>query len=217
LFKTLDYLCVMLLKFWLEGIIIGVLASAPLGPIGILVIQRTLNHGRTTGFYSGLGAALSDLVYAAFAGFGMALIVGIIKQHEVWVKLVGAIILFLLGIFIFFSHPERQAVKKLNQRINPFKHIAGTFAIGISNPHIMLFHVAMFSGFGIVFSHKNLDEVFFVLLGVTMGCLLWWFSLSWLIDLFRARFSVKILLWFNRIAGVAIILFVIIYMLKSLV
>ncbi|MCK3685284.1 LysE family transporter [Maribellus sp. YY47] len=207
----------MLLKFWLEGILIGVLASAPLGPIGILVIQRTLNHGRTTGFYSGLGAALSDLVYAAFAGFGMALIVGIIKQHEVWVKLAGAIILVLLGIFIFFSHPERQAVKKLNQRINPFKHIAGTFAIGISNPHIMLFHVAMFSGFGIVFSHKNLDEVFFVLLGVTMGCLLWWFSLSWLIDLFRARFSVKILLWFNRIAGVAIIVFVIIYMLKSLV
>lgn len=210
------YLCAMLLKFWLEGIIIGVLASAPLGPIGILVIQRTLNHGRTTGFYSGLGAALSDVVYAAFAGFGMALIIGIIKQHEIWVKLVGAIILVLLGIFIFFSHPERQAVKKLNQRVNPFKHIAGTFAIGISNPHIMLFHVAMFSGFGIVFSHKNLDEVFFVLFGVTMGCLLWWFSLSWLIDLFRARFSVKILLWFNRIAGVAIVLFVLIYMIKSL-
>jgi len=210
------YLCAMLLKFWLEGIIIGVLASAPLGPIGILVIQRTLNHGRTSGFYSGVGAALSDVVYAAFAGFGMALIIGIIKQHEIWIKLVGAIILVLLGIFIFFSHPERQAVKKLNQRVNPFKHIAGTFAIGMSNAHIMLFHVAMFSGFGIVFSHKNLDEVFFVLLGVTMGCLLWWFSLSWFIDLFRARFSVKILLWFNRIAGVAIVLFVIIYMLRSL-
>ncbi len=210
------YLCTMLLKFWLEGIIIGVLASAPLGPIGILVIQRTLNHGRTTGFYSGLGAALSDTVYAAFAGFGMALIIGVIQQHELWVKLAGAVILVLLGIFIFFSHPERQSVKKLKKKENPLKHMAGTFAVGISNPHIMLLHVAMFSGFGIVLSHKNLGEAFFVLLGVTMGCLLWWFGLTWIIDLFRSRFSLKILLWFNRIAGIAIILFVVVYMVKTM-
>ncbi|MFV0590933.1 MAG: LysE family translocator [Draconibacterium sp.] len=205
----------MLLRFWFEGIIIGVLASAPLGPIGILVIQRTLNHGRTTGFYSGLGAALSDTIYAAIAGFGMALIINIIHQHELWVKLVGAVILILLGIFIFFSHPERQSVQKLNRKVNPMKHMAGTFAVGISNPHIMFLHVAMFSGFGIVFSHKNPGEAFFVLLGVIMGCTIWWFGLTWLIDLFRNRFTTKILLWFNRIAGVAIILFVIIYMIKS--
>lgn len=202
----------MLFSYWITGLIIGVLATAPLGPVAILVLQRTLNHNRRTGFFAGIGVALSDTLYASLTGFGMALIIGIIRNNELWFRIGGATILLALGIVIFKSHPERYSVRKAKKRSSPTKHIASTFAIAISNPYIVFYLLAIFSGFGIVLSIEKPYMAFFVLLGFIMGDLLWWFCITWLIDRFRAKFSLKFLIWFNRLAGISIVLFVVVFL-----
>lgn len=207
----------MFFKFWLEGILIGLLATAPLGPIGIMVIQRTLNHGRKRGFFSGLGATLSDTLYASFTGFGMALIIGFIREHELLVKVAGSAILVVLGVIIFLSHPERQTMKKAKRNLPPLAYLASSFAVAVSNPYVVFLHVAIFSGFGIVLSIDKPYEAVFVLSGFITGGVAWWFTLTGVINRFRERFSVKLLLWFNRIAGTVIVLFVIGYAIYFLI
>lgn len=201
----------MFFKFWFEGILIGMLVAAPLGPVAIMVIQRTLNHGRRRGFYSGVGITLSDTLYATFTGFGMALLIGFIRQHEMLVTMAGSVVLFILGVLIFFSHPERQTIKKAKRNLPPFAYLASSFVVAVSNPSIVFLHVAIFSGFGVVLTIDKPYEAFFVLSGFIFGGIAWWFLLTWTINRFRKRFSLKLLLWFNRIAGAAIVLAVIAY------
>ena len=206
----------MLFSSWVTGIIIGILATAPLGPVSILVLQRTLNHNRWTGFYSGIGIALSDTLYASLAGFGMVLVIGIIRQNELWFRLGGAAILLILGIFIFMSHPEHYRVKRMKKRISPLKHIASTFAIAISNPYIIFYLLAIFSGFGIALSIEKPYMAFFILLGFLIGDIFWWFSITWIMDRFRKKFSMKFLLWFNRLAGAGIVTFVLVFLVQTI-
>jgi threonine/homoserine/homoserine lactone efflux protein len=191
-------------------------AILPLGPLGVLVIQRTLNHNRKTGFYSALGIALSDTIYAALTGFGMALILGIIRQHELWFKLAGAIILIILGIVIFLSHPERQSAKKLKKTARPVQYLGGTFMVAISNPYIIFWQLAIFSGFGIALTVQKPIMAIFILLGFFTGELIWWFFVTWLMDRLRNRFSVKFLLWFNRLAGAGIVVFVMVFLIHTI-
>jgi len=202
----------MFLSFLVKGILIGILATMPLGPVGILIVQRTLNRDRLTGFYSGIGAALSDTIYASLAGFGIVLITGILNRNEFWFQLGGAFVLLILGIFIMLSHPERFAPKKIKKRKSPLKYIAGTFMIAFANPYIVFWHLAVFSGFEIVLSIDNLAEALAILIGFLLGDILWWFLLTALIDLTRRWFNLKVLLWFNRTAGALIILSVIVFL-----
>lgn len=206
----------MLISYWLKGIMIGILATAPIGPISILVIQRTLNNNRRIGFYSGAGVALSDTLYAALTGFGMVLVLSLMQNYELWFRIGGAIVLFSLGIIIFLSHPERIQVKPLEKPTLPFKHLATTFAIAITNPYVMFYFLAIFSGFGVALTVKEPLMAVFVLLGFIIGDLLWWFGLTWLIDRFRKRFSLKFLRWYNRLAGAGIILFVLVFLIRTI-
>ncbi len=207
----------MFFTFLLKGILVGILATAPLGPIGILVVQRTLSRDRLTGFYSGVGAAFSDTFYASLAGFGMVLITGFLNRHEFWFQLGGAFILLILGLFIMLSHPERFATKKIKQRESPAKYIAGTFMIAFANPYIVFWHLAVFSSFEIVLSIDKLSVAFLFLTGFMLGDLLWWFTLTALINLCKKWFSLKILLWFNRIAGAGIIVSVGVFLIHTLI
>jgi len=202
----------MFLTFLLKGILIGILATMPMGPVGILIVQRTLNRDRLTGFYSGIGAAFSDTIYASLAGFGMVLITGFLNRNEFWFHLGGAFVLLILGIFIMFSHPERLAPKKIKKRKSPLKYIVGTFMIAFANPYIVFWHLAVFSSFETVLSIDKLSETLAILVGFLMGDILWWFSLTALINLTRRWFNMKILLWFNRVSGALIILSVIGFM-----
>jgi len=202
----------MLFDYWIKGIILGILATAPLGPVSIMVIQRTLNHNRRVGFYSGVGIALSDTLYASLAGFGMVLVIGIIRQNELWFRLGGSVVLLALGVIIFLSHPERIRVRKLKVRTKPMKYLAGTFAIAITNPHVIFYILAIFSGFGIALTIEQPYMAFFLLLGFFTGDILWWFTITWLMDRYRNKFSLKFLVWFNRLAGAGIVAFVLVFL-----
>jgi len=200
----------MFYYFFLEGLLIGLLASLPVGPVSILVIQRTVNRSRLSGFFTGIGAAFSDTLYASVAGFSMVLVIGFIRENELLVRILGSLVLIVMGLLISFSHPERYAKKNQLSKPGYLRSLIGTFLITLTNPAIIFLHLAIFSGFGIALTIEEPYQAFFVLMGFLIGAFIWWFTLTGIISLFRKRFNMKICLWFNRIAGSTIVLLVIV-------
>lgn len=190
-----------------KGFIIGVVASAPMGPVGILCVQRTLNKGRWAGFATGVGAALSDIIYALITGFGLSFMVDIIEDVRIafWIKLAGSVILFLFGLFTFRSNPV--------DKVKPVSHNKGTlihnfvtgFFVTFSNPLIVFLFVAMFGQFTFILNENPVPQI----LGyafIVVGAVAWWFGLTWLIDKIRNRFNVRGIWVINRIIGVVVMI-----------
>lgn len=185
----------------LKGMIIGIVASAPMGPVGVLCVQRTLNKGRWYGFATGVGAAISDLMYAAIAGFGMSFVVDIIENPVVayWIKVAGSILLFVFGVWTFRSNPAQQIRPVSRNKSNLVHNFITGFLVTLSNPLILFLFVAMFGQFTFVVNNFVPQIVGYVF--IVVGALLWWFGLTWLIDKVRNRFDVRGIWIINRIIG----------------
>ncbi|SHF87802.1 Threonine/homoserine/homoserine lactone efflux protein [Mariniphaga anaerophila] len=199
----------MLARLLLEGMFIGLLASVPIGPVNILVIQRTINRSRKDGFFSGLGVALSDTLYASFAAFSVGFILQFIKEYDVAFRITVSVLLLLLGLFILFSNPEKIRNGSDSDKSSYMKRFVSAFLLTISNPLIIFLHLALFTSFGIVLNVNHPAEAIVVLSGFMLGAVAWWFSITGIISRFRNLFSLKICLWFNRIAGSIIILLIV--------
>ncbi len=196
-----------LIKNLLEGISIGFLASIPLGPIGVLCIQRTINKGRRSGFASGLGAATSDLIYAVIAGFSIGFVTHFVEQHRPIITILGAIFLIGLGLKIFFSNPSKQFHSRTQKRsINLWQDYISTFFLTITNPLAVFLFLGAFS---LVGGERNFYTQMAMLVGVFTGAATWWFVLTMLVGLFRRKLTIKRLYYFNKTAGSIIILLVI--------
>ncbi|MBQ9163262.1 MAG: LysE family transporter [Bacteroidaceae bacterium] len=191
----------------IKGMIIGVVVSAPMGPVGILCVQRTLNKDRWCGFVTGLGAALSDIIYALMTGFGMSFIMDTIESPTVafWIKVVGSVLLFLFGLFTFKSNPI--------ERVKPVSHNKGTlfhnfisgFLVTISNPLIIFLFIAMYGQMTFILPDSPLLQIIGYLF-VIVGAVGWWFLLTWLIDKVRNKFNVRGIWLINRIIGSVVML-----------
>jgi len=192
-----------------DGVIIGISASIPLGPIGVLVIQRTLNKGHLSGFISGLGAAFSDTIYAIIAGFSLSFIVGFIESQLLWIQIMGAIILISLGLKIFYTNPAIQLRRQKKKSTSLIQDFFSTFALTIANPLAVFLFLAFFAGFRIVETQHSAIENFMLIGGVFLGAGLWWLILSSLVNLFRSKINLRRLFWINKIAGSAIVILVI--------
>ncbi|TLX72435.1 LysE family translocator [Labilibacter sediminis] len=200
----------MNLQYILDGIIIGFSASVPLGPIGVLCIQRTLNKGRLSGFFSGLGAAFSDTLYAIIAGFSLSFIVSFIEERLMLIQIFGALVLIFLGVRIFLSNPAVQLRKQKKGKGNLFQDFISTFFITISNPLAIFLFLAFFASFGAVKPGDNVINHLILIGGVFGGASLWWFILSSVINLFRSKINLRRLWWLNKIAGTTIVVLVVI-------
>lgn len=198
----------MLMYLLLEGILIGLLASVPLGPVNILVIQRTITRSRKEGFFSGLGVALSDTLYASLAAFSVGFILQFIKEYDVLFRISVSVLLFLLGLLIFFSKPKENKTSAPFGKSKYLKRFASTFLLTVSNPLIVFLHLALFTTFGVTLNVNNPTEAIVILSGFMLGAVTWWFSITGLISRFRNLFSINILFWFNRVAGGIIILLI---------
>ncbi|MCT4590455.1 MAG: LysE family translocator [Carboxylicivirga sp.] len=194
----------------LDGLIIGISASIPLGPIGVLVVQRTLNKGHLSGFVSGLGAALSDTIYAIVAGFSVSFIVGFIESQLLWIQIIGAIILISLGLKIFTTNPAIQLRKQKRKSTSLIQDFFSTFALTIANPLAVFLFMAFFTGLGVVGKENTAIDNLLLIGGVMMGAASWWLILSTLVNLFRSKINLRRLFWINKIAGSAIIVLVIV-------
>jgi threonine/homoserine/homoserine lactone efflux protein len=193
-------------SFLLRGLIIGFSIAAPVGPIGVLCIRRTLAEGRLSGFITGLGAATADAIYGAIAAFGLTFISNILIHQQGWIRLIGGVFLCYLGIKTFLSSP-------LPQQNAPSKHVtlpshyASTFFLTLTNPLTILFFTAVFAGVGAGSSKGNFFSAGTLVLGVFFGSSLWWLLLSSVVGILGEKLNVTRLRWVNRISGMVILIF----------
>lgn len=195
------------IKYLLNGILVGFTASIPLGPIGVLCIQKTLNKGRMSGLASGMGAATADTVYAIIAGFGLTFISNFIVSQQFYLRIISAIALFYLGLKIFRTNPAIQLRRDSQKSPNLLADYLSILFLTISNPLTLLLFGAVFAGFGIIEGNADFKSILLLICGVFIGALLWWTMLTGIVNIFRSKFRLKRLWWINKITGAAIILF----------
>ena len=189
---------------WLRGLVLGFSIAAPVGPIGVLCIRRTLANGRAAGLVSGLGAASADAIYGCVAAFGITIISTALVSQQMWLRLIGGAFLCYLGIRSFMAaasdSPSNVAVEGLRSAY------LSTFFLTITNPMTIMSFAAIFAGVGIA-AGADFGESARLVLGVFMGSALWWFVLSGGVSLFRSSFNLSAMRWVNRISGVIIVAF----------
>jgi threonine/homoserine/homoserine lactone efflux protein len=202
-------------SFLLRGLIIGFSIAAPVGPIGVLCIRRTLAEGRIHGLVSGLGAATADAIYGCIAAFGLTFISDFLISEQIWLRLIGGGFLCLLGVKTFLSKPVEQAATI--RLTGLFGGYASTFFLTLTNPMTILSFAAIFAGLGVGSSGEGYASAVVLVLGVFTGSALWWLVLSTSVSMFRRKFTPSGLQWINRISGMIlfgfgmIVLFSLIY------
>lgn len=188
----------------IKGFLVGVCASAPLGPIGIFVIQKSLSEGHKSGFIAGLGSTLVDAIFAVIAIFALALVEDFINTHRVVILIAGGLVVGLFGVYMTFSDPFR---KMKGEDPHPYsvKDFLSAVAMGITNPGGIFLMFAMFAFFGIEVG-PNKFEVMPIILAVAGGSAAYWFTLSWGLGHLRRNFKLSTLLWINKISGIVLMI-----------
>jgi threonine/homoserine/homoserine lactone efflux protein len=194
---TTDYL--------IKGLIIGFSIAAPVGPIGVLTIKRTLTNGRTSGFVTGLGAAMADTVYGIVAAFGLTAISSFLLTQAIWIKLIGGLFLLYLGIKSFVTKPASKAASVNSKGL--FHNFISTFFLTITNPATILSFVAIFAGLGLGTTNTNYTSSITMVIGIGAGSALWWLILSAVVSFFQSKITTNRLVWVNRVSGLIIISF----------
>jgi threonine/homoserine/homoserine lactone efflux protein len=191
-----------------KGMLIGMIASAPMGPVGILCVQRTLNKGRWYGLVTGFGAAASDIIYAGITGFGMAFVMDFInnEQNKFYLQIIGSVLLLAFGVYTWRTDPTRNMHKSGQQKGSLWYNMWTAFLVTFSNPLIIFLFMALFAQFAFVIP----DRPFEMLVGfasIVGGALLWWYGLSWLVDKVRGIFDAAGIRIINQIIGTVVIIF----------
>ena len=208
----------MNLSFWLQGLLLGFSIAAPVGPIGVLCIRRTLADGRLNGLASGLGAATTDAFYGWTAAFGLAFLPNFLVSQQTWIHLVGGAFLLYLGARTFLSRPAGQAASARTGARGLLGAYTSTLLLTLSNPATILSFAAIFAGLGIASTTGgSYGAAGLLVLWVFCGSALWWLLLSGLVSLFRTRLAEgKALLWVNRFSGLVILAFGIVALISVL-
>ena len=195
----------MEITYLVKGFIIGLSVAAPVGPIGVLTIKRTLAEGRLSGFITGMGAACADAVYGAIAGFGLLAISSFLLAHGFIIQLAGGLFLSYLGLKSYFSKPAtHEATAHAKGLFNKFM---ATFFLTLTNPATLLSFFAIFASVGLVSTTVSYLTSSAMVLGVWLGSALWWFILSGIVSYFRGTITPARLVWVNRISGVVFLTF----------
>jgi predicted secreted hydrolase/threonine/homoserine/homoserine lactone efflux protein len=198
----------------LGGIVIGFSVAAPVGPIGVLCIRRTLTQGRLSGFVSGLGAATADAIYGCVAGFGLTVVSDLLIGQQTWFRLIGGLFLCYLGVKTLLAQPSEQAASANGGGL--VGAYASIFVLTLTNPMTILSFAAVFAGLGIADTGGDYGSAAVLVLGVFVGSGLWWLLLSGIAGALRARLDARALRWINRISGVVITAFGLVALLSLL-
>ena len=189
----------------LEGFVFGLAIAAPVGPIGLLCIRRTLAEGRRVGFVTGLGAASADALYGAVAAFGLTTVSLFLVGQQTLVRLVGGVFLCYLGARTFLAQPQPAGDEQPSRSLS--SAFASTFALTLTNPLTILSFAAIFAARGIGARTEAYLSAAALVVGVFLGSAAWWFVLSGAVSLLRSRVNTTSMKWVNRVAGCLLILF----------
>ena len=190
-----------------KGFIIGVIVSAPMGPIGILCVQRTLNRGRMHGLVTGMGAMVSDLIYASITLIGMGFVHNILEANEQLLQYVGSLVIILFGIGIFFTNPLKILKPSTSAPETRYNHdFITAFFLTLSNVAIVFLFISLFARF----KYSPLDTNWFTfsvgLISIGLGAIAWWFFITTYVSKLKKYFNRQSLKFFNRIVGSILIL-----------
>ena len=191
----------------LKGFFIGICASAPVGPIAILVIQKSLSKGHKAGFITGMGACVVDTVFSIIAIFALAAAQKLIDDHRELILLVGGIVVTILGWSMSTSDPFRKVRSSEDDKSSiSVTDFLQAVAMGISNPGAIFVIFALFAFFGIGPLDRTDWRVAPIIISVSLGSAFYWFVTTWLLSRFRKRFRLRTILWINRLTGGIIII-----------
>jgi len=194
-----------MIDLFITGILIGFLISCPMGPIGMITIQRTLSKGQLSGFITGLGAAFSDLVYATGTCLFVGLLVNFVKANERPLHIFGSIIMVLLGFYIFRKEPKLNLAQNQEQKQTLVQDFITAFFLTFSNVFIVIFLIGLFAQYGFVLPEHSIRMTITGLLGIFTGAIAWWLLLTFAVSLLRRRFNVRGLKILNKVMGAIII------------
>jgi threonine/homoserine/homoserine lactone efflux protein len=189
-------------KIFLQGLALGFSIAAPVGPIGVLCIRRTLAEGRWIGFSSGLGAAAADAFYGSVAAFSLSLIANLLTDQQFWLRLLGGLFLCYLGVRTALAIPADRPAAASGRGL--FGAFASTLLLTLSNPMTILAFGVMFAGIAPV-GGERWAQALLLVLGVFIGSAAWWLTLSTGVGYLRHRFKRTAMLWVNRISGAIVL------------
>lgn len=195
-----------MLMILLKGLVLGLAIAAPVGPIGLLCIHRSLHSGFRSGLATGMGAATADAVYGTIAAFGLTSISTLLIAQQFWIRIIGGIFLLYLGIKIIFSKPAQNR-GKIETKKSFMRNYISTFFLTITNPMTILSYIAVFAGLGLASQAGHHWQAITLVTGVVLGSALWWLFLSAGVTLFlHHRLNAKALHWINYLSGIIIIM-----------
>ncbi|MBZ5617671.1 MAG: LysE family transporter [Acidobacteriia bacterium] len=189
------------LDLLLRGLMAGVIIAAPVGPVNVLCVQRTIAKGWRSGLFSGLGSALADTLYGAVAGFSISFVIQFLLREESRIRFYGGILLILLGVWYYFRRPQPVDAQKRDETDGADS--ASTFLLTLTNPTTVLSFLAVLAALGLG-SSRPWYLTLLMVLGIFCGTMLWWVILTGIANRLRDRFTNNAMVWMNRIGGLAI-------------
>lgn len=184
----------------IRGIATGLIIAAPVGPVNVLCIQRTLGKGWKSGLISGLGAAAADTIYGAVAGFSITLVIDFLLKEQFWIRVLGGFLLIAIGILYYFKKPL-----PLEDKEEEATHsdIVSTFLLTLTNPTTILSFIAVLATLGMR-EQRTVPMTLLLVAGIFVGSMIWWVILTGGVNLLRRKITQKTMCWMNRVAGLAI-------------
>jgi threonine/homoserine/homoserine lactone efflux protein len=203
-----------LIEILLKGILLGLAVSMPLGPIGIILINRTIKRGMLSGFFSGLGLATADTLLAVLAALGFNVILSFINQERFIISVIAGLIIIGIGLKIFLSNPVKDIRNREKANKSLWRDYYSVFVLSISNPYTIFIFVAFFSGVHINGNVKPELVPFFLIPGVLIGTITWWFFLSYFVSRFKKNIRLRVIVRVNKVAGIVVIVIGVIVLLS---
>ena len=189
----------------IKGMGLGLAIAAPVGPIGLLCMRRSLTQGQRMGLVTGLGAATADGIYGCVAGFSLTAVADLLVSYGQALRLMGGLFLCYLGFTTLRADPATEAAQVSSRGL--WGAYVSTVLLTLTNPATILSFIAIFAGLGLVGSSQSWGDSLALIVGVFLGSALWWLCLSWGVTVFSQRLTPSRLKWLNRLAGMAIFAF----------
>jgi threonine/homoserine/homoserine lactone efflux protein len=188
---------------FVRGVVIGLSVGAPLGPVGLVCLRRMLNQGARAGLASGLGAATADAMFGAITGLGLTFITAPMEEHQEWLRVIGGLVLCVLGVRFMLSHPHLHMERK--GRPGLARAYTSTLLLTLTSPATVLSFVALFAALGVV--TRGRLSVGLLCAGVFAGSAFWWIALAIAAGALRHHITPAGLTWVNRVSGALIAAF----------
>ena len=192
------------LEVLFKGVILGLTVSVPIGPAGILLVNRTIKKGILSGIFSGMGLAAADTILAVLAGLGFTFIISFFQDEKFIVSFIAGIVILGVGIKVITTNPIKEFRKKEKDKKSLIGDFLSLLALSLSNPLTIFVFVAFFSGINLSSGIRPQLVPFLLVPGVLIGALSWWFGLSFLVSRFKKNIRLRSIVKVNQVAGIAI-------------